>query len=367
MAFPLQFFLLCIGLFNFCLATTPPKGAPISSYEWALCEKFIQTKAHSFFSQGIYYIPKDTDRPYPIEKDQTTGFIYVHLKGNQGAFLGKGSYKLVTMSILYGNRPRLVARCETNQEGLREAQILSHFRNLRGVIQCISYIPSTKHSCTFFLDYYNCGALDAIVKKKIHIKDSEILPIMQDLLIGLKGIHDHGYIHRDIKIENIFLHREKKGLKAVLGDLGHVLEMDKELDSHITIHRPTCAPETLLFPNRNIDRKKAEIFSLGDVFYAVLFEKLPQWSPLIPVRDLESIPQEEKLMIYNCLTSSYRKRLERDCSTLKGIRKEAAVITFQMLNPNPLQRISLDEALDKINALFEHYTNQPYHAIPVQE
>ena len=348
--YPVLFFL--IFSYIHCFSAALPEGAPLSKKEWVLCERFIQQKSeHLFSTDDVIFIEEGEEIPCSIEKDPITGFIYIHLKNKKEGFIGRGSHKVVTKSILYGKKPLLVAHCEIDQAGGYELEILERMKNQRGVIQYFSYIPHSERYCELFLEYFNCGSFDEIVKGKLHIRDSEVLKVMKDLIIGLKGMHDRGYIHRDIKRENIFFHREGGQVRAVLGDVGLALKIDKDLDRRIAIPDPNCAPEVLLKPNVEIDRRKAETYSLASIFYLMLVERPTAWRHLIPQGKLATAQPEEKMRRYKRLVSMYKESRINDLMKLHGIRKDAAEIVFKMLNPVPEQRISLESALQEVEWL----------------
>lgn len=336
----------------FCWTYPLPEGAPLSSDEWAMCEKFIAKKAEGYFSRGIFSIPAGPDLPCPIEKDRKTGYLFINLKDKEGAHIGRGSHKVVSKSILYGEKPCLVARCEIDQAGTWEAKVLEDMRHQRGIIHCFSYIPLTDHSCELFLEYFNCGSYSTR-GRKFSLQDTELLSIMNDLIIGLKGMHEKGYIHRDIKRENIFLHRTEGKVKAALGDLGLALEMNKDLERHIAVPDQNCPPEVLFKAYPEIDRRKSEVYSLGVIFYLMLFQEPPTWGHLIHQSSLKTASQEKKMSRHRRFETLYSKELEESSLVTGGLRKEMVGITFKMLHPNPEKRISLSDALAQVHSLMK--------------
>lgn len=346
-------FFLCI---HCCFALPLPEGAPLSLNEWALCEKFIAQKAEKFFEQGIFSMPAGPDLPCPIEKDQKTGHLYINLKGKEGAHIGRGSHKVVSKSILYGKKPCLVARCEIDQAGAWEAKVLEDMRHQHGVIHCFSYIPLTDHSCELFLEYFNCGSYTTS-GRKFSLQDVEILSIMNDLITGLKGMHERGYIHRDIKRENVFLHRTAGKVRAALGDLGLALEINKDPERHVAVPDQNCPPEVLLKPYPNIDRRKSEVYSLGVIFYLMLFQTPPKWSHIIHQADLKTSAQEQNTRRYRRFESLYFEQLEKRLLPLTGLKRELTKLTFTMLHPTPEKRISLNDALKEVTSLLKKWSN----------
>jgi len=105
----------------------------------------------------------------------------------------------------------------------------------------------------------------------------ETLAIVPQICEALQYAHDEGIVHRDIKPENILL--DKKG-RVKIADFG----LAKLLDSPTTVYTLTqagqrmgtpyyMAPEQIEHPDQ-VDHR-ADIFSLGVVFYEMLTRELP--------------------------------------------------------------------------------------------
>lgn len=105
----------------------------------------------------------------------------------------------------------------------------------------------------------------------------EALAIIPQICEALQFAHDEGIVHRDIKPENILL--DKKG-RVKIADFG----LAKIVDSPGTVYTLTqagqrmgtphyMAPEQIENPNQ-VDHR-ADIFSLGVVFYEMLTNELP--------------------------------------------------------------------------------------------
>lgn len=246
---------------------------------------------------------------------------------------------------LYGPTPRLVARCEIDQSGKEEAKLLNLMKGVRGIVQHVAYIPHSKQSCEIFLEYYNSGTLHQLLTRQLVFHDKELLPVMKDLLIGLKTLHDKGYMHRDIKRGNILLHREHGKISAVLGDLGLAFPIHTHPEWRLAVPDENCSPEVLLKPYCQIDRNKAEAYSLGVLFYLMIFSEKPPWYHLIHQDTLPQKPRQNKQKTYQNIQRLYNMSVQFDPKYVHGVRKKALIITLQMLHPDPVKRSSLEQAL----------------------
>ena len=109
------------------------------------------------------------------------------------------------------------------------------------------------------------------------LSPKEALAIVPQICEALQFAHDEGIVHRDIKPENILL--DKKG-RVKIADFG----LAKILDSPASVYTLTqagqrmgtphyMAPEQIEHPDQ-VDHR-ADIFSLGVVFYEMLTNELP--------------------------------------------------------------------------------------------
>lgn len=112
---------------------------------------------------------------------------------------------------------------------LRELEALYACRDLPGVVQFkswnVSSTPEDEHeTVSIYLEKHTCDLREYYQKKVFTRK--EIIGMFADILEGLANIHAAGYIHRDLKPDNILY----KDQKLVICDLGMSRRLDFELD-----------------------------------------------------------------------------------------------------------------------------------------
>jgi murein DD-endopeptidase MepM/ murein hydrolase activator NlpD len=104
----------------------------------------------------------------------------------------------------------------------------------------------------------------------------EALQIVPQICTALQFAHDEGVVHRDIKPENVLL--DKKG-RVKIADFGLAKILGQETDFRLTGARDVMgtphymAPEQVEKP-QEVDHR-ADIYSLGVVFYEMLTGELP--------------------------------------------------------------------------------------------
>jgi predicted Ser/Thr protein kinase len=123
-----------------------------------------------------------------------------------------------------------------------------------------------------FVDGLNLRQLERSGK----LSPREALQIVPQICEALQFAHDEGIVHRDIKPENILV--DKKG-RIKIADFGIAKIVGREADAGLTETRGVIgtpqymAPEQVEKP-QEVDHR-ADIFSLGVVFYEMLTGELP--------------------------------------------------------------------------------------------
>lgn len=95
----------------------------------------------------------------------------------------------------------------------------------------------------------------------------EALKVMHDVCLGVKALHENGFVHRDIKPANIFVSCNNDLCGAVLGDFG-LLEVDGHEDS-ASGTSSYYAPE-MLGKDMLVVKASVDIWALGVTFHEML-------------------------------------------------------------------------------------------------
>ncbi|KAK5992319.1 Mitosis inhibitor protein kinase wee1 [Cladobotryum mycophilum] len=194
---------------------------------------------------------------------------------------------------------------KNREEKLKEARILQALSHAEHVVQ---YVDEWEHNFHLYIQTEFCeeGTLDKFlgnVGRSGRLDDFRIYKILQDLCLGVKEIHDAGFMHLDLKPANILITFEG-ALK--IGDFGlaepscsFTGKMETEGD------REYMAPEML----RSEVTKAADVFSLGlmtleTAANVVLPDNGPTWVALRS-GDLSEVPS---------LTWSPSVEVQRDAS-----------------------------------------------------
>jgi predicted Ser/Thr protein kinase len=127
----------------------------------------------------------------------------------------------------------------------------------------------------FIMEYVDGVNLRQLLRQG-QLQPAQALQIVPQICEALQFAHEEGIVHRDIKPENILL--DRKG-RVKIADFGLAKLLGRSADSHLTgpyqvmgtMHY--MAPEQVDNPLQ-VDHR-ADIYSLGVVFYEMLTGKLP--------------------------------------------------------------------------------------------
>jgi serine/threonine protein kinase len=141
------------------------------------------------------------------------------------------------------------------------------------------------------MEFLSGETLAQRIAKRGRYTPAEALPLLRQILGGLKAIHDAGIVHRDLKSENVFLVADPRGdERAVLMDFGLARAVDGSV--------PTTMPHRLAGLAGTIDcmapeqihggipvGPAADVFALGVLIFELLsgrrpFVRVPPWQRL---------------------------------------------------------------------------------------
>jgi len=210
---------------------------------------------------------------------------------------------------------------------LDEAQSVL-FLNHPNLVKLHKYIiPKGKNEIYLLYEFCDGGDLKNYVETKGKLKLTEALDILKQIASGLAYLHKMGYIHSDIKPENILAKR--KGSKFVwkLGDFSLIKTRGYSgiLDIKGTVGY--IAPEVF----RGEIHRSSDVFSLGCVFYYILRGKHPfsaqthaeelRKNKLGRVQIPPELPEELKKIFWKMVAPDYKERYRTSLELLKDLEK----------------------------------------------
>lgn len=170
---------------------------------------------------------------------------------------------------------------EITEFNFKRTQNLPHFNRL---ISCIKYKKIINGKvCTatrFTLELGESGDLLELCSKYSLPLDDK-LRIAGQIIEGIMALHAANLLHRDIKMENIFIDAEGN---AIIGDLDSVCSCDSNRKGDFYPTYAYCSPEfaEAVLKNQDVSEfvnTKLDMFALGCLLYHLFIGPLPWVSP----------------------------------------------------------------------------------------
>ncbi len=216
----------------------------------------------------------------------------------------KGRYKGKIFALKVANNPYAL------EYMWKEAQALILFRH-PNIVSLQSYLyRKDKKELYLIYEYMDFGTLKDYVEQKGTLSEEEALRVLSHIVNALDYLHSRGYIHSDLKPENIFGKKVFNTIVWKLGDFGLIRIRGEAsiLDVKGTVG--FIAPEVF----RGEIHRSSDIFSLGCVLYYMLTSKIPFEGETIIERKRKN--KEGKVKIPKNLSDRMKrlltKMLERD-------------------------------------------------------
>lgn len=246
--------------------------------------------------------------------------------------------KLIRKDSINGSRTRL-------NKIRREVSILRYVCH-PNIVKLFDVIETTQY-IGIILEYASGGELFDFILVHRYLKDNIASKLFAQLISGVSYLHKKGIVHRDLKLENLLLDRNKNIIVTDFGfanvfDVGDNLNIFHDIDGasersfkrgdlmHTSCGSPCYAAPELVIGDGCYVGRKVDVWSCGVILYAMLAGYLPfDDDPNNP--DGDNINLLYKYIINTPLTfPEYVSVLARD-------------LLKRLLVPDPKRRASLQD------------------------
>ena len=147
-------------------------------------------------------------------------------------------------------------------------------------------IKETKDKIFLVTEYYNGGTLEEYLEKNKPLSEEIALFLMRQIIDAVKYLHNKKIVHRNLSLSNIMINYEeeedRKNNNILNSKIKNAIYLQKGKLAKTMIGIPLYMDAIILFKSLNIAEykdykydEKADIWSLGIIFYQLLVGKNP--------------------------------------------------------------------------------------------
>ncbi|XP_043678014.1 inhibitor of nuclear factor kappa-B kinase subunit alpha-like isoform X2 [Vespula pensylvanica] len=208
---------------------------------------------------------------------------------NYERILGTGGFGIVKLWVHKPTGRKLaIKQCKWNDTQLtaiqkerwtREVEImkrLTHPNIVKAIHIPFKFLDEDKSMPVLCMEYCTMGDLRKVLNKPENccgIKETDILKIINDILLAVKYLHLHNITHRDLKPENVVLQAVKGTILYKLIDLGYAKEIGETSTSASIVGTLNYVAPELLYNEKY--SCSVDYWSLGILFYEIITGKRP--------------------------------------------------------------------------------------------
>ena len=246
--------------------------------------------------------------------------------------LGKGNYSTVWLAIDNTDKKLYACKQIVKSNIQQSKQLEKLLNNEVSIMQTINH-PNLLHMYEKYvsdnhyyliMDYCNQGDVEKYMEdRKIkYFEEEDAVGLLRQLMNGFVELRNHKILHRDLKLANIFM----KNNSLVIGDFGFA-KMGVDSTGSMLGTPMTMAPE--IFFNdvgKVVYNSKADLWSLGIVFYQLLFGKWPFFG-----------------INHTQLRNDILKKSDGNLEFPREVASETKDLLIRLLTFNPKQRIEWED------------------------
>jgi serine/threonine protein kinase len=208
------------------------------------------------------------------------------------------------------------------ERAYREVSFLHQLKHPH-ICKLIGKVDTPHHLC-LVMEHYNGGDLCNLVNSKGKMTEDTARLYFRQLIQAVSYLHINNVLHRDIKLENIFLNKDKK--EIVLGDFGLATKWVPSIPTTEYVGSVNyAAPEVIR--REPVVGPPSDVWSCGVVLYTLVTGQLPF------EHDVQS------KLVRRIVFGRYKH--PRSAPVSAPLRN----LIQRMLTPDPAARITLSEIL----------------------
>ncbi len=186
----------------------------------------------------------------------------------------------------------------------------------------------------FAMEYVEGTSLDVVLRQR-RLSLQEVVQIIKQIGRGLGAAHRAGVVHRDLNPRNILVSPTLTTVKLADFGISRVESMTRNLGT-LSTRDMTLGSLHYLAPEQAVDASavdhRADIYSLGVVFYEALTGRMPLGKFNLPSELNKDLPSEIDPVVLKCLATEPDNRYATVGLLLEDVDKLEEMMRFQLLD-----------------------------------
>jgi tRNA A-37 threonylcarbamoyl transferase component Bud32/TolA-binding protein len=186
----------------------------------------------------------------------------------------------------------------------------------------------------FAMEYVEGTSLDVVLRQR-RLSLQEVVQVIKQIGRGLGAAHRAGVVHRDLNPRNILVSPTLSVVKLADFGISRVESVARSLGT-LTTREMTLGSLHYLAPEQAVDASavdhRADIYSLGVVFYEALTGRIPLGKFSLPSELNRELPPEIDPVVLKCLATEPGDRYATVGQLLDDIDKLENLLRFQLLD-----------------------------------
>ena len=150
----------------------------------------------------------------------------------------------------------------------------------KNLVKIVGSVEESSKNYYIPMEYCENGDLATFIEsrrsRKEDVSESYCIFIFKQVLEGIAELHSRNIIHRDLKLDNIFV--KNNGQEVLVGDFGLSKKLLKDAGAKTQVGTPiTMAPEMWNEYEPLVYGPEVDIWSLGIIFYNLLYNVQVPW------------------------------------------------------------------------------------------
>jgi serine/threonine protein kinase len=154
----------------------------------------------------------------------------------------------------------------------------------RYIVKVLEFGATPDHSHFLTMEYLEGEELSKVLGQGKPMAAARIVRVICQVAIALEHAHSYGFIHRDLKPDNLFLCHTEAGEEVRILDFGSV-KLQVDMGAKLTAIGTTLGSPFYMSPEQAMGRsdvdQRTDVFALGAILYEMLTDRIAFDAPNI--------------------------------------------------------------------------------------